>query len=86
MCSGPAGRLLFRQLFHLIAALDLIHKDLRRFKTGDEVLIDHQCGITGNIPGDLFLALLVNEAPEATNVDVITIRHGGLYNTEKSFY
>ena len=75
MCSGPAGQLLFRQLFYFITAFDLVHKDLRRLKAGDEVLIDHECSITGNISGDLFLALLIDEAAKAANVDVVTIRH-----------
>lgn len=74
--AGRADKcLLFRQLFYFIAGFNLIHKDFCGLKAGDEMFIDHECGVPGNVSGDFFLALLVNEASKATDVDVVTIRH-----------
>ena len=59
-------------MLHLVAVLDLVDEDLGGFEAGDVVFVDDDGGITGNIPGNLLFSLLVDEATEATNVNVLT--------------
>ena len=49
------------------------------------MLVNHQCSIPGNVPGNFFLALLINKASETADVNIVSIRHGIFYNTEKCF-
>ena len=81
-----AGHLLFGKLLYFIAILDLIDKDLGRLETGDIVLIDHDSRVTGDIPGDLFLSFLVDEASKAADIDILDTGHRRFYNAEECLY
>ena len=70
-----AGHLLFGELLYLIAVLDLINEDLGRLEAGDIMLIDHDGGVAGDIPGDLFLSFLVDEASESPDIDILAAGH-----------
>ena len=65
--------LLFFQLLHLIAILDLINENFSRFETGHVMFIYYQGGVARDISGNFFLSLLINKAAKTTDVDVITI-------------
>jgi hypothetical protein len=80
------GHLLFGKLLYFIAILDLIDKDLGRLETGDIVLIDHDGRVTGDIPGDLFLSFLVDEASKSPDIDILAAGHRGLDNTKECLY
>lgn len=73
-------------MFHLLTVLDLVDKDLGRLEAWNEMLFNHQSSVSGNISRNLALAFLVDEAAEATDINVVTIRHGVLYNTKKSLH
>lgn len=80
------GRLLFGKLLYFIAILDLIDKDLGRLEAGDIMLIDHDGRVAGDIPGDLFLSFLVDEASESPDIDILAAGHRGLDNTKECLY
>ena len=75
--------LFFRQLFYLIAVLDLIDEDLGRLEAGDIVLIDHDGGVTRDIPGDFLLSFLVDEASKSADIDILAAGHRRFYNAEE---
>jgi hypothetical protein len=81
-----AGHLLFGKLLYFIAILDLINEDLGRFEAGDIMFIDHNGRVTGDIPGDLLLPFLVDEASKSPDVDILAAGHRGLDNAEKGLY
>lgn len=62
-------------LFHLVAVLDLVDKNLRRLEARDKMLVDHDGSVTRNIPRNFLLPLLVNEAAKSTDVDVLSTCH-----------
>ena len=65
--------LLYFELLHLLAILDLIYKDLGRFEAGNKVFVNNQSRIPRNIASDFLFSLLVNKAAETTDVNVVTI-------------
>ena len=73
-------------MFHLLTVLDLVDKDLGWLKARDKMLFNHQSSVSGNVPGNLTLAFLIDEAAKATDIYVVTIRHGVLYNTKESLH
>ena len=78
--------LFFRQLFYLVAVLDLVDKDLSGLKTGDIVLVNHNSRVTGDIAGNFFLSLFVDKASKSTDVDILSAGHRSFNNTEESFH
>ena len=80
------NRLFIGMLFHLLAVFNLIYKDLGRLKTGDEVFIDHQSSVPGDVPGNFLFAFLVDETTEAADINVVAVCHGILHDAEKSFH
>jgi len=78
--------LLLSQLLYFIAVLNLVDKDLGRFKTRDVMLVNYDCCIAGNISRYFFLSFLIDETSEPTNVDVLATRHRRFYNTKECFY
>ena len=66
-------RRFFFQLLYLVAILDLVYKNLSRLKAWDKVLVNYKGRVSGNIPGNFFLAFLINEATKPANVNVIAI-------------
>ena len=86
VATATSLRLLIGGLFNLLAVFDFIDKNLGRFEAGNKVLLDHKGGISGNIPCDFALALFIDEAAKATDIDIVAVRHGILHYTEKSFY
>ena len=78
MNNGSASasfRLLLSQLFNFFAAFNLVHKDLGRLEARDEMFIDYESRIAGDITGNFFLALLIYETAEPTDIDVVSVRH-----------
>ena len=71
-------------MLHFITVLDLVDKDLGGFEAGDVVFVDDDGSITRYVPGNLLLSLLINEASEAADVNVLTSRHVLLHNGKKS--
>ena len=67
-------------MLHLVAVLDLVDEDLRRLEAGDVVLVDDDGSIARDIPGNFLFSLLVDEAAEAPDVNVLTTRHVLLHN------
>ncbi len=80
------GHLLFGKLLYFIAILDLIDKDLGGLEAGDIMLIDHDGCVAGDIPGDLLLSFLVDEAPKSPDVDILAAGHRGLDNAEECLH
>lgn len=78
--------LFLSQLLHFLAVLDLVDENFCGLETGNEMLIDHQCRISGNISRNFLLALFINEASETANIYVASIGHGTFHHTEKCFY
>lgn len=70
-------------MLYFLAVLDLVHENLSGFKGRNIMLIDNQCSITGNIPGDFLLAFFVDKTSKATNVDVIATGHGAFNDAEE---
>ena len=84
--DANADHLLFGKLLYLIAVLDLIDEDLGRLEAGDKVLINHNGGVTRDIPGNFLLSFLVDEASKSTDVDILAAGHGRFYNAEEGLY
>jgi hypothetical protein len=78
--------LFFSKLFYFFAVLDLVDKNLGGFEAWNKVFVYNQGSVTGNISRNFLLSFLIDKASEATNVNVVTIRHRTLYNAEKCFY
>jgi hypothetical protein len=78
--------LFLRELLYFVAVLDLVDENLGRLEAGNEVLIDNDGGVARNIARNLFLALLIDKATEAANINIMSTRHRVLYNGKKSFY
>lgn len=78
-------RLLFSHLFYLLTVFNLVDKDLSWFKARDEMFIDHQGSVPGDIPRNLFLSLLINETTETTYVNVVSVCHGAFHHSKKRF-
>jgi hypothetical protein len=86
MAGTSLKKLFFCSLFNLLAVLDLVYEDLGWLKARDKMLLNHKSSVSGNIPGDLTFAFLVDEAAKPTDINVVTVRHGVLYNTKKSLH
>ena len=85
--KGPVDRiLLFCQLLNLVAALNLVDKNFRGFEAGNEMLINDDRSIPGNIAGNFLLPLLINKTPEAANINVVAAGHGVFDNGKEGFY
>lgn len=63
------------ELFHLVAVLDLVDEDLRRLKTGNEMFVDDDSSIAGDVTSDFLFSLLIDKAAKAPDVDVLAARH-----------
>jgi len=50
------------------------------------MLIDNDGSVARNVARYFFLALLIDKATEAANIDIMSARHRVLYNGKKSFY
>jgi hypothetical protein len=77
--------LLLSELFHLIAVLDFIDKYLGRLEAWDKVFIDDDCGIARDITRNFFLSLFIDKAAKSANINIMTARHGVLYDGEEGF-
>ena len=73
-------------MFNLLTVLDLVDKNLGRLEAWNEMLLNHEGSVSGNISRNIALAFLVDEAAKATDINVVTIRHGVLHNTKKSLH
>ena len=78
--------LLFRKLFYFVAALDLVDEYFCRLEAWDKMLFDYDCSIARNIAGNFFLSFFVDETSKATNVNIMSARHGIFYNGKEGFY
>lgn len=74
------------ELLHLITILDLIDKDLRGFEAWYEMFVDNDRRIAGDVACNLLLPLLVDEAAEAPDVNVLTARHILLHNRKECLH
>jgi len=72
-------------LLNFLAVLDFVHKDFGRLEAWNKVFIDYDGGVAGNVACNFLLTLLIDEASEATNINIMAVGHIGLYNIEKSF-
>ena len=77
--------LFFSQLLYLVAVLYLIDEDFCRLKTWYKMLINYNGGIAGNIASNFLLSFLIDEASKATNIDIMSARHGIFYNGKEGF-
>ena len=73
-------------LFHLLTVFNLIYKDLRRFETGNKMLVNHQSSVPGDVTGNFLFALLVDEPAKATDINIVAVCHGILHHTKKSLH
>lgn len=78
-------RSLIRKLFHFIAVLDFVNKNLCRFEAGDIMLINDNGGIAGNVAGDLFLPLFIDKAAKSPDVNILSAGHRGFNNVKERF-
>ena len=78
--------LLLCQLLYFVAVLDLIDEDFGRLKAGNEMLIDNDSRIAGNVSGNFFLSLFIDETSESANINIMAARHGIFYNRKEGFY
>lgn len=81
----PQG-LLLSELLYLITAFDFIDKHLGRLEAGDEMLINDNCSVPGDVASDLFLPLLIHKTSKATNIDIMATGHGVLYNGKEGLH
>ena len=72
-------------LLHFVAVLNLVHENFSRLKAGHKMFVNYKCSVTGDIAGDFFLSLFVNETTEASNVDIFSTGHVLFDYTEESF-
>ena len=72
-------------MLYFVAVLDLIDEDFSRLKAGNEMLIDNDRGIAGNVSGNFFLSLFIDETSESTNIDIMAAGHGIFYNGKEGF-
>ena len=49
------------------------------------MLINDNSGVAGNITGDFFLSLLINETTETSNINIMAIGHVSFNNIEEGF-
>jgi hypothetical protein len=49
------------------------------------MFINNQCGVSGNVPRDLFLSLFVDKTSKASNVEVIATGHGVFHYAKEGF-
>ena len=73
-------------MLHFVAVLDLVDEDLSRLEAGDVMFIDNDGSIARDIPGNFLFSLLVDEAAEATDVNILTTRHVLLHYRKESLY
>ena len=73
-------------MLNLLAVLDLTDEDLRRLEAGNKMLFNHKSRVSGDIARNLALAFFVDEASKATDINVVPVHHGVLYNTKKSLH
>ena len=66
-------KLFFSQLLYFFAVLDLVDKDLGRFKTGYKVFVNDKCRVPGDVPGNFLFPFLVDKATEPADIDVIAV-------------
>lgn len=65
--------LFFGMLFHLLAVLDLVYKDLGRLKAWNKMFINDQRGVAGNVSGYFLFPFLVDKAAKATDIYVMAV-------------
>jgi hypothetical protein len=82
----PNWLILFSKLLHLLAVLDLVYKNLGGLEAGDVMLLDNDGCIAGNIAGDFFLSLFIDETSKTSYINVLAASHGGFDDAKKSFY
>ena len=78
--------LFLSELLYFVAVFDFVDENLGRLEAGYEMLIDNDGSIARNVARYFFLALLIDKATEASNIDIMSTRHRVLYNGKKSFY
>jgi hypothetical protein len=87
--GGPVSQIgsgfLTGELLHLIAVLDLVDKDLGRFEAGDVMLIDDDGGIPGDVAGDFFLPLFIDETAEAPHINIMAVAHVRFHDGKERF-
>jgi len=78
--------LFLSELFYLIAVLDFADKNFGRLETWNEVFVDNNGSVAGNISCDFLFPLFVDKASKPTNVNIVAAGHGVLDNGKKGFY
>ena len=73
-------------MLNLVAVLDLIDEDLRRFETRYEMFVDNDGSIARNVTCNLLLPLLVDETAKAPDVDILAARHVLFHNGKECFH
>ncbi len=64
--------LFLSELLYLVAVLDLVDENFGGFEAWDEMLIDNDSRVARNVAGNFFLALFINKAAEATNINIMS--------------
>ena len=70
-------------LFEFRAFLHFFDEYLGRLENGNVMLVDNDGGIFRNIPRHLLGALLVDEAPETPDINVVSVGHRTFHYAEK---
>lgn len=76
---------LYRNGFQRLRLLHHLNKLLARLEARHEVLVDDDGGVLGDVPSHLASALFVDEAAEATYVDIVAFGHGITDHFEEFF-
>ena len=78
-------KLFFGSLFDLLAVLNLVNKDLRRFETRYKMFLYHKGSVTRNVPCYLPLALFIDKTSETPYIYVVAVSHGIFYHAKERF-
>ncbi len=72
--------------YYFLAAFDFGNKRFARLKARNEMLVNNERGILGDVAGYFAGALLVYKRAEATHVNVVALSHRVLHYFEEGFY
>jgi hypothetical protein len=82
----PAQNLFLSELLYFVAVLDLVNENFGGLETWNKMLIDNDRGVARNVARNFFLALFIDEAAEATDINIMSARHGIFYDRKECFY